>query len=609
MARRDLHRLWQQLTSPRAAAVDEVRREYVTKVVLVVLVIVNLGLTLAAAVGWGPGHVQLETLSLALAMAVGFGGALWLANVGHWQVAGLAPPVIIFGVALYGSVVGGVDAPATVLYAVAIVLTAILQGEHRHWITLGLAIAAWIGLGWADVSGWLPASRTLEGAFANRVAIVVTSYCGLAFLIYFPVRQFRLALAETREYALLLAERSAELSRINSQLEQEIAERRQAEAAVQAEQAFLRGLIDAVPAFICVKNLAGEFELANAALARAYGTTADQMIGRKDAHFSPLQSEIDHFLQNDQEVILRARPKTIPEEKITYADGQVHWHTTYKIPLTEPDGSCHRLLAVSADITERKQSEEALRASLEQLRSTQAQLVQAAKLAVVGELAAGVAHELANPLTAVLGFAELLLRTQPAEAPGRRELETIVKEARRAREIVHHLLNFARQTKPERQPLNINQLLQETLALIRQYMQKNNISIDEKYDPHLPAVTADEAQVKQVFLNLITNASQAMPDGGTMTICTQHMGDQVAISVSDNGLGIPVEIQARIFDPSFRISASGEGTRLGLAVSQRLMQQHGGRITLDSQVGQGTTFTVWLPVNPPKPAPKVAMTD
>ena len=609
MARPDLHQLWRQLTSPRASAADEARREYVTKVILIVLVLVNLGLALMAAIGWAAGHIQFDTFVLALAMTAGFAGAVWLANVGRWQVAGLAPPVIIFCVALYGSVIGGVDAPATVLYAVAIVLTAILQGEHAHWITLGLAVAAWTGLGWASVSGWLPSARTLESAFANRVAIVVTSYFGLAFLMYFPVRQFRLALAETRSYALLLAERSAELIRTNSQLEQEIAERRQAEATVQAEKAFLRGLIDAVPAFICVKNLAGEFELVNTALARAYGTTVEQMIGRTDAHFSPLQSEISQFLQNDQEVILRVTPKTISEEKITYADGQVHWHTTYKVPLPEPDGSCQRLLAVSTDITERKQAEESLRASLEQLRSTQAQLVQAAKLAVVGELAAGVAHELANPLTAVLGFAELLLRSQPADAPGRHELETIVKEGRRAREIVHHLLNFARQTKPERQPLNINQILQETLALTRQYMQKSNISIVEEYDPHLPAVVADEGQLKQVFLNLITNASQAMPDGGTMTIRTRHMGDQVAVSVSDTGLGIPPEIQERIFDPSFRTLAAGEGTRLGLSISQRLVQQHGGRITLDSQMTQGSTFTVWLPINPPRPAQPLPLAD
>lgn len=609
MARRDLHRLWQQLISPRAPAVDEARHEYITKVILLALVLVNLGLALVATVGWSAGHIMLDTLLLALAMVAGFGAALWLANVGRWRVAGLFPPVIIFCVALYGSVIGGVDAPATVLYAVAIVLTAILQGEHTHWITLALAVAAWIGLAWASVSGWLPSPRTLESAFFNRIAVVVTSYCGLAFLMYFPVRQFRLALDETRDYALLLAERSAELTRVNSQLEQEIAERRQAEVALQAEKAFLRDLIDAVPAFICVKNLRGEFELVNAALARAYGTTADQMIGQRDAHFSPQQSEINQFLHNDAEVIRQATPKTIPEEKITYADGQTHWHTTYKVPLLEPDGSCQRLLVVSTDITERKQAEEALRASLEQLRSTQAQLVQATKLAVVGELAAGVAHELANPLTAVLGFAELLLRAQPAEAPARHELETIVKEARRAREVVHHLLNFARQTKPERQPLNINQLLQETLALIRQYMQKNNISIDEKYDPHLPAVVADEGQVKQVFLNLITNASQAMPHGGTMTIRTRHAGDQVTVSISDTGLGIPPEVQEHIFDPSYRPVSAGEGTRLGLAISQRLVQQHGGRITLDSQVTQGSTFTVWLPLNPPKPTQSTLVAD
>jgi two-component system NtrC family sensor kinase len=237
-----------------------------------------------------------------------------------------------------------------------------------------------------------------------------------------------------------------------------------------------------------------------------------------------------------------------------------------------------------------------LQEQIDRLKVTQAQLVQAAKLAGVGELAAGVAHELNNPLTSILGFAQLLLNVTPPDAPSRGDLEIIANQARRGRDIVRNLLDFARQTKPQRLPADVNQVLCQTLVLVRQYLEKSEIAIEEDFAPDVGVLTLDSGQMKQVFLNLITNAAQAMPKGGELRLRTACVGSEVAISVSDTGQGILPEIRERIFEPFFTTKATGEGTGLGLSVSLGIVQGHGGRITVESQVGQGSTFTVWLPI-------------
>jgi PAS domain S-box-containing protein len=236
-----------------------------------------------------------------------------------------------------------------------------------------------------------------------------------------------------------------------------------------------------------------------------------------------------------------------------------------------------------------------LQQQMDRLKETEAQLVQAAKLAAVGELAAGVAHELNNPLTSILGFTALLLNTTSLGSPVRHDLEIVAKQARRAREIVRNLLGFARQTKPQRLPADVNPLVCQTLDLVRQHLENSGVVIEEDYNPDLGLLTLDAGQMRQVFLNLITNAAYAMPEGGKLRMHTARLGDEVAVSISDTGGGIPAEIQDRIFEPFFTTKPVGQGTGLGLSISLGIVREHGGRITVESQVGQGSTFTVWLP--------------
>jgi PAS domain S-box-containing protein len=236
-----------------------------------------------------------------------------------------------------------------------------------------------------------------------------------------------------------------------------------------------------------------------------------------------------------------------------------------------------------------------VQAQMDKLKRAQMQLIQAAKLAAVGELAAGVAHELNNPLTSVLGFTELLLHTPTFDDRTRADLETVASQARRARDIVRNLLDFARQTKPQRLPADVADLLHRTLELIRRHLEGSGVAIEEEYAPDIGLLDLDSGQMRQVFLNLISNAAQAMPRGGKLKLRIARQGDEVAISVSDTGYGIPPEVHDRIFDPFFTTKPAGQGTGLGLPISLGIVQEHGGRISVESQVGQGSTFTIWLP--------------
>jgi signal transduction histidine kinase len=244
-----------------------------------------------------------------------------------------------------------------------------------------------------------------------------------------------------------------------------------------------------------------------------------------------------------------------------------------------------------------------LQERMAELREAQSQLVQSAKMAAVGQLAAGVAHELNNPLTAVLGFAELLTwQMQPGD-PDWEDLNAIAEEARRARNIVRDLLDFARQSGSTAEPCDVNDLLAGTLALLRRQLVSDNVELVEDYASDLPLLTLSANGIKQTFLNLISNAVHAMPYGGTLTVSTEQVRGEVAVRIADTGTGIPDENLPHIFDPFFTTKPVGQGTGLGLSVSLGIVQEHGGRITVLSRLGEGTLFTVWLPIDPGVLAP------
>ncbi|MCK4343423.1 MAG: cache domain-containing protein [Phycisphaerae bacterium] len=233
----------------------------------------------------------------------------------------------------------------------------------------------------------------------------------------------------------------------------------------------------------------------------------------------------------------------------------------------------------------------------EQLAKTQAAMGRHQRLASLGQLAAGVAHEINNPLGGILTFASLVLEDLPTDSPLRPDVEEIVAQADRCRKIVQELLEFSRQRAASTSARNINEVIDRTLAMLEKQASFQNIKTVRRLDPDLPPAVVDESQMQQVFMNIILNAVQAMEERGTLTIETGHDGNrnEIYARVTDTGCGIPKSIREAIFDPFFTTKDPGQGTGLGLAVVCRIVQSHGGRVEVDSEEGQGTTLTIILP--------------
>jgi len=237
-----------------------------------------------------------------------------------------------------------------------------------------------------------------------------------------------------------------------------------------------------------------------------------------------------------------------------------------------------------------------------ELQRTQAKLVQSGKLALLGELVANIAHEFNNPLTSIIGYAAELRLSLPENDPRRDEVMIIEGEALRARKIVRDLLDFSRQRAPTFEPVHVNPLLSRVVSILRHQARVANVELEEEYAVDLPTVQADPDQLRQVFLNLVSNGLDAMPDGGRLTITTDVLERDgaywVEVAVRDTGSGIAAEDLSRVFDPFFTTKPEAKGMGLGLSVSLGIVESHKGQILVESELGRGSTFRVRLPTSP-----------
>jgi two-component system cell cycle sensor histidine kinase/response regulator CckA len=286
--------------------------------------------------------------------------------------------------------------------------------------------------------------------------------------------------------------------------------------------------------------------------------------------------------------------------RLRRADNKAVWvEMTARADSPASDGSV-RLEAFMRDVSERKKLDD-------ETRDLHHQLLQAEKMAALGQTISGVAHELNNPLATILTWAERLSQRSTLDEAARRGLETILSESERAARIVRSLLTFARKRQTTRAMVDVNQLVRETLAL-RSYEQRvTNITVIDALATGLPQVFADGHQVQQVLLNLVINAEQAMLSAngrGVLVVRTWHDPDQEAVllEINDDGPGIPDDVQPKIFDPFFTTKDVGKGTGLGLTVAYAIVQEHGGRIRLESRPGVGASFFVELPVTGIEPS-------
>jgi signal transduction histidine kinase/CheY-like chemotaxis protein len=273
-----------------------------------------------------------------------------------------------------------------------------------------------------------------------------------------------------------------------------------------------------------------------------------------------------------------------------------------------------RLFGSLQDITERKAEEEALQAMNEEIKTISQQLLQAEKLATMGELAASIAHELNNPLTTITLSVEMLISKTNEDDPHRRKLEIIWQEVERMGNLVNNLLQFSRRSQPQTSTVIVCDEIEKTIELIIYQLRKRNIAVERKFEPGVPPIQADRQQLRQLFLNVFMNAGDAMPEGGKLTISVykqgpegrdqgSEVGDQgsgkafVVIEVADTGVGIPPEILSKVMEAFYTTKPEGKGTGLGLSICRRIVEGHGGKfgITSEGSPGKGARVCINLP--------------
>ncbi len=301
----------------------------------------------------------------------------------------------------------------------------------------------------------------------------------------------------------------------------------------------------------------------------------------------PLDMEILKRLKIDNGMIIWIRGE---EEKLS---GAIIF-SKFKDEINETDLKLAGILSniISVSFLNTKLIED-LNKKMQELKDAQEQLIQAAKLTALGEMASNVAHELNNPLTSIIGFTELIKEEKDAEEV-KKYLEIIEKESLRARDIVNQLLEFSRKKPVMMEDVTTGTLFNDILQLVELQIKNTRIELRKELN-YLPVIKGDYNQLKQVFINLINNAISAMPDGGVLKINTKRIDNSIYISIEDTGTGIPPEILPRIFEPFFTTKKE-KGTGLGLPISYRIVENHGGRIEVRSEPNKGSTFIVILPI-------------
>ncbi len=365
---------------------------------------------------------------------------------------------------------------------------------------------------------------------------------------------------------------------------EDVTERKRAEEALQASEEKLRLMFKSVTDGITVTDLNGAITEVNERTVEMHGfSSKDDLLGK-----SPFEliaaGDHERAKMNMRKTLEQGSVKDI-EYTLLKADGSEFPGGLSASVLKDAAGNPLGFIAITKDITERKKMEE--------------QLIVTDRLASIGELVSGIAHELNNPLTGVIGFSELLLeRDVPNEI--REDIAIVHNEAMRAANVVKNLLTFARKHTPSKQLVNINSIIASVLGL-RAYEQKvNNIKVVKRLASDMPEVLADSFQLQQVFLNIVINAEYFMGEahrGGVLLITTERERDIIRITFTDEGPGIREENLGHIFDPFFTTKEVGKGTGLGLSICHGIITEHGGRIYARSEIGKGASFIIELPIS------------
>jgi two-component system NtrC family sensor kinase len=361
----------------------------------------------------------------------------------------------------------------------------------------------------------------------------------------------------------------------------DVTEKRAMERQLRRQEEFRRHLLESFPDLILVLDMKGQYTFVSARIGELLGYGPEHLMGKnvEDAEkTSPELAELYRTVATGQSAL------TSCEYGSQHRDGS--WRTMLGMasPLLDAEGKPAGVIVSVRDVTTEKRLEQ--------------QIIQSERLAAMGQMIGGFAHELNNPLTSILGMAELL-QEGPSSEGARKQIVILHQQARRAAEIVQNLQYFARPPAPGHSQVNLNELVQRTVQMQAYPLRKSNITVDFLPEPSIPAIVADPNQLMQVFLNLLLNAEQAIREThekGTIRVRLERKPDAVWIVFQDNGPGISPENLAHIFDPFFTTKRPGRGTGLGLSICKTVLREHGGNIEAASAPGGGAVFTITLPV-------------
>ena len=345
----------------------------------------------------------------------------------------------------------------------------------------------------------------------------------------------------------------------------------------------LRLAIEAAPSGMILVDQQGQIILVNAQIEHQFGYSRHELLGQPVELLVPESFRAAHV--GDRQRFFSA-PSTRQMGKGRELFGRRKDGSEFPIeiglnPVNAPEGI--HVLASVIDITERKRLEQ-------QLRRTE-------RIAELGTLASGMAHEIGTPMNVILGRAEYLLGRVKEETI-QKGLQTIITQVERITKVMNQLLAFARRRSPERVPLVLRDVVEQSLEMFEQRFENARIEVKLDTDDRCPNIHADPDQLSQVLINLIMNAIHAMPDGGSLRIGIASADDTVKLTVTDSGHGIPADALKKVFEPFFTTKEFGKGTGLGLTVVKGILEEHGGSIAVESQEGKGTTFTILLPTGP-----------
>jgi two-component system, LuxR family, sensor kinase FixL len=472
------------------------------------------------------------------------------------------------------------------------------------WMAGTDKLCIFLNKGWLDFTG-----RTLEQELGNGWAEGVHpedfDRCLKIYANYFDARQeftmeYRLRRFDG-EYCWVLdhgvprfAPDGTFLGYIGTAID--ITEIKRGEETLEKQREFLRQVIDIDPNFIFAKDREGRFTLVNQAVADAYGTTVEDLIGKTDGDFNPNREEVEFFHRMDLEVMDTLKERFIPEEHLTDAQGNVRWLQTVKRPIIEKDGSANQILGASTDITERKQAES-------ELQHNRQELAHVTRISTMGELAASLAHELNQPLTAILSNAQAAQRFMAAKPADLEEVQEILKDIvqddSRASEVIQRMRALVKKEEVAFVALDLGEIIRDVARLVHSDAALLNVDVALELYPNLPTVQGDRVQLQQVVLNLLLNAFDAMKDCPVNERRVVLQGEQdgarmTKVAVRDRGPGLRGDKLDKIFQPFYTTKRDGLG--MGLSISRSIIEVHGGRLWAENNSDRGATFYFTVPV-------------